>query len=71
MSASNAGKKHEKELLAPELISDKVVESILSGRSAQIYVPDDSVRVSGIRGWPIWLQELARDTTAKVTKPDN
>ncbi|KAF2092107.1 NAD(P)-binding protein, partial [Saccharata proteae CBS 121410] len=47
-------------ILDPSEIYDRIVAQVLSGKSAQIYVPAEVGRYSGLRGWPTWLQEWIR-----------
>jgi all-trans-retinol dehydrogenase (NAD+) len=56
-------------VLPASAVSDKIVKQVLSGRSGQVYVPDSSANFSGIRGFPAWLQEHARDGLDQATKP--
>ena len=56
-------------VLPPSEVSDRIVKHVLSGRSGQIYVPEGNTRFSGIRGFPAWLQEHARDGLDLATKP--
>ncbi|KAJ9649696.1 hypothetical protein H2199_000475 [Coniosporium tulheliwenetii] len=55
--------------LPPSAIADPVVKQVLSGRAGQIYVPESAGKFAGIRGWPHWLQEHARDGIAVATAP--
>jgi NAD(P)-dependent dehydrogenase (short-subunit alcohol dehydrogenase family) len=48
-------------LLTPEHISREVVAQIKSRRGGQLIIPSSTSVVSGIRGWPTWVQELLRD----------
>ncbi|KAL8243919.1 hypothetical protein R6Q59_010177 [Mikania micrantha] len=68
MANSGAGKSQESQLLPPEMISNKVVKQVLDGSSAQIFVPSNTARISGLRGWPTWMQEVLRDLTARITQ---
>jgi len=56
-------------ILPPEEVADKVVKQVLSGRSGQVFVPGSMRNMSGIRGFPAWLQEHARDGLEKPTAP--
>ncbi|KAK3368546.1 hypothetical protein B0H63DRAFT_423207 [Podospora didyma] len=53
-------------LLESEMIAGEVVAQIKSGRGGQLVIPRASTFISGIRGWPTWLQEIVRDSVAKV-----
>ncbi|KAH6685065.1 hypothetical protein F5X68DRAFT_21809 [Plectosphaerella plurivora] len=48
-------------LLTPEHISSEVIAQIKSRRGGQLIIPSSTTVVSGIRGWPTWVQELLRD----------
>jgi all-trans-retinol dehydrogenase (NAD+) len=56
-------------VLPPSAVSDRIVKQVLSGRSGQLYVPEYVRNYSGIRGFPAWLQEYARDGLDIATKP--
>ncbi|KAF4631387.1 hypothetical protein G7Y89_g6745 [Cudoniella acicularis] len=49
-----------KDILTPEEVSNAIVSQILSGRGAQIILPPKISIISGIRGFPTWLQEKIR-----------
>ncbi|KAF4307937.1 Short-chain dehydrogenase/reductase SDR [Botryosphaeria dothidea] len=66
----NASLKHSRaKIFKPSDIADKIVRQVLRGEPAQMYVPDSAALTTGIRGWPNWLQELARDGNNQHTKP--
>jgi len=52
-------------LLTSGQIAEDVVSQIKSRRGGQLIIPRSASVVSGIRGWPTWLQELLRDAIAK------
>lgn len=56
----NAGVK----MMTADVIAKAVVKQIKSKRGGQLIIPASSEGVSGIRGWPTWLQEIIRDTVA-------
>ncbi|GAB1313185.1 A retinal short-chain dehydrogenase/reductase [Madurella fahalii] len=57
-------------LLTSDLIADEVVARIKSRRGGQLVIPSSATGISGIRGWPTWLQELVRDAVARgAVKP--
>lgn len=57
-------------LLTSDRIADEVVAQIKSRRGGQLVIPSSAMGISGIRGWPTWLQELLRDAVAKwAVKP--
>jgi hypothetical protein len=48
--------------LEPEDVVNPIVKQVLSGQSGHLVIPDDYGVVSGIRGWPSWLQEALRNS---------
>ena len=56
-------------VMPPSEVSDRIVKQVFGGRSGQIYVPEGTAKFSGIRGFPAWLQEHARDGLEIATKP--
>ena len=54
-------------VISPEVVAKAVVKQLHSGRGGQIFVPRVLlfVAVSGIRGWPGWMQEFARNTLGR------
>lgn len=56
--------------LTSDRVADEVVGQIKSRRGGQLVIPRSATVVSGIRGWPTWMQELLRDWSAKgAVKP--
>ncbi|KAJ4252504.1 hypothetical protein NW762_011105 [Fusarium torreyae] len=53
-------------LLTADDIANEVVSQIKSRRGGQLIIPKSVSVISGIRGWPTWLQELLRDTIGKT-----
>ncbi|SPJ73365.1 related to a retinal short-chain dehydrogenase/reductase [Fusarium torulosum] len=53
-------------LLTADDIAKEVVAQIKSRRGGQLIVPKSASVISGIRGWPTWLQELVRDMIGKT-----
>ena len=53
-------------VIEPQCVADAVVNQVLSGRSAQLILPPQSVFLSGIRGWPAWMQESLRNKIGHV-----
>jgi len=50
-------------VLEPQDVAEAVVKQILSGRSGQLFLPNFPIAIaSGVRAWPIWLQEMFRDS---------
>ena len=54
-------------LLTPEGIGNAVLRQIFNCQGGQLILPRHLSGVSGIRGWPNWLQERLRDSLANVT----
>lgn len=52
-------------LLTADQIASEVVAQIKSRRGGQLIIPSSAAGVSGIGGWPTWLQEILRDTIGK------
>lgn len=52
-------------MLEVEDVTGPVVEQIFSGRGAQIVIPKRLTLLSGLRGWPSWMQEALRDTMGR------
>ncbi|KAJ3548116.1 hypothetical protein NM208_g1148 [Fusarium decemcellulare] len=52
-------------LLTSDQIASEVVAQIKSRRGGQLIIPRSASGISGIRGWPTWLQELLRDSIGK------
>jgi NAD(P)-dependent dehydrogenase (short-subunit alcohol dehydrogenase family) len=48
-------------LLTSEQIADPIIAQLKSRRGGQLIIPKYAAAISGIRGWPTWLQELLRD----------
>ncbi|KAK6201932.1 hypothetical protein LQW54_009246 [Pestalotiopsis sp. IQ-011] len=58
--AKNSGNK----MLEPETVASAVVNQVASGRGGQLMLPWEISYLSGLRGFPIWLQEYFRDQNA-------
>ena len=54
------------EMMEPEVISEAILEQILSCRGGHLFIPSWAAWFSGIRGLPNWLQETIRDMFASV-----
>lgn len=52
-------------MLTIEEAIQPVLALIFSGRGGQLVIPAKMSLVSGIRGWPNWMQEVLRDVQAK------
>ncbi|KAM6522983.1 hypothetical protein FALCPG4_012590 [Fusarium falciforme] len=55
-------------IIEPEEVADAVVNQVLSGKSKQIILPARNGLISGIRGFPTWLQEFVRDSKADTLR---
>lgn len=47
-------------ILEPETVAEAVVSQVLKGEGAQLIFPARFSGVTTIRGWPSWMQILAR-----------
>ncbi|EWZ28647.1 short chain dehydrogenase/reductase [Fusarium oxysporum Fo47] len=56
------------QLLDPNIVTDAIVTQILRGKSGQVFLPNSHSFISGIRGFPVWLQELLRSSRADVLR---
>ena len=57
-------------MMTADVVAKAVVKRIKSKRGGQLIIPDSASGVSGIRGWPTWLQEVIRDAIARgAAKP--
>ena len=54
-------------MLTSAQIASQVVTQIQSGKGGQLIIPKSVSAVSGIRGWPSWLQELLRDAVGRAS----
>ncbi|KAI0458200.1 NAD(P)-binding protein [Xylaria acuta] len=52
-------------MLTSEDVAEPIVAQLKSRRGGQLIIPRSASVISGIRGWPIWLQELLRDTLGR------
>lgn len=53
-------------VLEPETVADAVVEQVLSGYGGQLILPSRLIPISGLRGWPSWIQEGMRNGVNQV-----
>ncbi|RDW66382.1 putative estradiol 17-beta-dehydrogenase 11 [Coleophoma cylindrospora] len=53
-------------VLEPEVVSNAIVDQVLSGNSGHIILPKSMNILSCIRGWPSWIQESIRNTTGQM-----
>jgi len=52
-------------LMTPNTVAERIVQHVMRGeRGGEIYLPWYAGLLAGLRGWPLWVQELARDSTA-------
>jgi hypothetical protein len=56
-------------VLEPEEVSSAVVNQIVSGRGGQLILPAGHSFLSGIRGWPSWLQIALRNKVSGDITP--
>lgn len=52
-------------MLSSDHVAGKIVDQVFSRRGGQVIIPDTQSPISSIRGWPTWLQVLARDAIGK------
>ncbi|GAW24530.1 hypothetical protein ANO14919_141170 [Xylariales sp. No.14919] len=52
-------------MLTSEQVAEPIVQQIKSRQAGQLIIPRSATLISGIRGWPTWLQELVRDTLGR------
>ncbi|KAK7735576.1 hypothetical protein SLS53_007490 [Cytospora paraplurivora] len=50
-------------------VSGPILAQIFSGRGGQLVLPPSSGFITGLRGWPNWIQESVRDALAKKSLP--
>ncbi|KAK2616467.1 hypothetical protein QQS21_000509 [Conoideocrella luteorostrata] len=48
-------------MLTPDGVAGAITDQIFRKRGAQLIIPPQQATVTGIRGWPTWLQVLVRD----------
>ncbi|CAH0052504.1 unnamed protein product [Clonostachys solani] len=48
-------------MLDSDFVADKIVDRIMSRTGGDLILPESHSFVAGLRAWPAWLQELARD----------
>ncbi|PSN68364.1 NAD(P)-binding protein [Corynespora cassiicola Philippines] len=56
-------------LVEVSTVADAIVNQITNCSSAQVFIPHSITRVSGLRGWPNWMQELLRDSVTRAVLP--
>ncbi len=61
--ASDAIEKHHGKMMTPDHVAGRILSQIFSRRGGQLIIPDQLSWVSGIRGFPNWMQEVIRDGT--------
>jgi all-trans-retinol dehydrogenase (NAD+) len=42
----------------PKNVSDLVVKQVLSGKSGRLVIPKSEERITGLRNWPRWAQDV-------------
>ncbi|OCL08753.1 NAD(P)-binding protein [Glonium stellatum] len=65
-SWENSLNKTKSDVLTPKTVADAIVNQILSCRGGQLIIPGNLAKLSGLRGWTNWLQELIRDGTSEA-----
>jgi len=60
-------RKSQGPLLKADDVGGAIVNQIVKCRGGQLIIPRAASRVSGIRGWPNWAQELLRDGIGRVS----
>jgi all-trans-retinol dehydrogenase (NAD+) len=55
-------------VLEPETVAEAVVQQVLSGYGRQLVLPARLKLVTGVRGFPSWLQESMRNGLNQVLK---
>lgn len=65
---SDAGKEFKMPIMGPEVVSEAVVQQILSQSSGQVILPPRNSALSCLRAAPIWLQEIARNIGSGMLK---
>ncbi|KAI0148712.1 NAD(P)-binding protein [Xylariaceae sp. FL1272] len=53
-------------MLTSEQVADPIIAQLKSCRGGQVFTPNHTSVVSGIRGWPTWAQEMLRDALARA-----
>ncbi|KAH3955554.1 hypothetical protein HBI81_016670 [Parastagonospora nodorum] len=54
------------EILEPQYVADRVVQSVLSCRGGQVVLPEAAGKVAMLRGLPNWMQEKIRDGVSQT-----
>ena len=53
--------------LTTDRVADEIVNQVYKKKSAQVIIPGTSAILTGLRGFPTWLQVFIRDAAAKGT----
>jgi all-trans-retinol dehydrogenase (NAD+) len=53
-------------MMTPDEIASRVVKQIFKRKGGQLIIPSRVSNLSGIRGWPNWLQEWLRDSAGTL-----
>ncbi|KAI8948351.1 NAD(P)-binding protein [Xylaria longipes] len=56
-------------MLTSEQVAEPIVAQLKSRQGGQLIIPKSASVISGIRGWPTWLQELLRDALGRSSPP--
>lgn len=56
-------------IMTPQYAGEEIAKAVLGGRSSTLILPPQALlkAVSGMRGWPHWLHELANDGQKHMT----
>lgn len=52
-------------------MAEAVVKQLHSGNGGQVFVPSRYGFISGLRGWPSWMQEYVRNGLANQFSSEN
>jgi all-trans-retinol dehydrogenase (NAD+) len=61
-------KEFPKDILDPKDIADAIISQVVSGNGGQIFCPSFLSVLSGIRGFPHWMQESIRGSQKSTIK---
>lgn len=52
-------------VMEPSYVAETIIQHVMRGdRGGEIYLPWYARFLTGVRGWPLWMQELLRDSMA-------
>lgn len=60
-------------IMTAEFVASNIAKAILSSRSGQVVLPDNLLMkvATGVRGLPLWVGELIRESSKEVTRGQN